>query len=86
MATLELSLPDEMIAFMERQAAELGFDTAGDYLRSIIGDLQRRKAKEALEAKLREGLEGPAVPMTREDWDDIRREGLERLARERSPR
>jgi hypothetical protein len=29
-----------------------------------------------------EGLEGPAVLMTREDWDEIEREGLERLARE----
>ncbi len=86
MATLELSLPDDMMAFMERQAAELGLDSAGEYLRTIIGELQRRKAKRDLEAKLLEGLQGPTVLMTREDWDDMRREGLERLASERSPK
>ena len=86
MATLELSLPDDMIAFMEHQAADLGFATAGEYLCSIIGEVRKRKAKQDLEAKLLEGLEGPAVLMTREDWDEIEREGLEGLARERSPR
>ncbi len=75
-----------MMAFMEYEAAELGFDTAGEYLCSIIGEVQKRKAKQDLEAKLREGLEGPSVLMTREDWDEIRREALERLASERSSR
>jgi hypothetical protein len=51
----------------------------------MIRDVQKRKAKQGLEAKLREALlSGPAEPMTREDWEEIEREGLERLARERS--
>jgi antitoxin ParD1/3/4 len=86
MATMNVSLPDEMKAFVEAQAAKEGFGTTSEYLRSMIRDVQKRLAKQALEAKLLEGLEGPAVAMTREDWDEIRREGLERLASERSPR
>jgi antitoxin ParD1/3/4 len=85
MATMNVSLPDEMKAFVETQAAAEGFGTVSEYLRSVIRDLQKRKAKQDLEAKLREALmSGPAEPMTRADWDEIEREGLERLARERS--
>lgn len=87
MATMNISLPDEMKLFVEAQAAKEGFGTTSEYLRSVIRDLQKRQAKQALEAKLREALEsGPSEPMTREDWDEIEREGLERLARERSKR
>jgi antitoxin ParD1/3/4 len=83
MATMNISLPDEMKTFVETQAAKEGFGTTSEYLRSVIRDVQKRQAKQALEAKLREALEsGPAEPMTREDWDEIEREGLERLARE----
>jgi antitoxin ParD1/3/4 len=84
MATMNVSLPDEMKAFVETQAAKEGFGTTSEYLRSVIRDVQKRQAKQALEAKLREAIEsGPAEPMTREDWDEIEREGLERLARQR---
>jgi antitoxin ParD1/3/4 len=87
MATMNISLPDEMKTFVETQAANEGFGTTSEYLRSVIRDVQKRQAKQALEAKLREALEsGPSEPMTREDWDEIEREGLERLARERSKR
>jgi antitoxin ParD1/3/4 len=87
MATMNISLPDEMKTFVETQAAREGFGTTSEYLRSVIREVQKRQAKQALEAKLREALEsGPSEPMTREEWDEIEREGLERLARERSKR
>jgi len=87
MATMNISLPDEMKTFVETQAAREGFGTTSEYLRSVIRDVQKRQAKQALEARLREAIEsGPSEPMTREDWDEIEREGLERLARERSKR
>ncbi len=82
MATMNVSLPDEMKAFVENQAAKEGFGTTSEYLRSMIRDAQKRLAKQALEAKLLEGLEGPTVLMTREDWDSIEREALEGLAGE----
>ena len=83
MATMNISLPDEMKAFVETQAAKEGFGTTSEYLRSVIRDVQKRQAKQALEAKLREALEsGPAEPMTREDWDELERNALERLHRE----
>jgi antitoxin ParD1/3/4 len=84
MATRNVSLPDEMKmkAFVEAQAAKEGFGTTSEYLRSVLRDVQKRLAKQDLEAKLLEGLQGPRVLMTREEWDSIEREALEGLAGE----
>ena len=82
MATMNISLPDEMKAFVEAQMAADGYASASEYLRALIREEQKRRAKQALEAKLLEGLQGPAVEMTREDWDSIRREALEGLSGE----
>lgn len=85
MATLEVSLPDEMMAFLEEQATRKGLPSAAEFLCSVIREVQERQAaRQCLESKLREALEsGPAEPMTREDWDAIEREALQRLDRER---
>jgi antitoxin ParD1/3/4 len=87
MTTMNISVPDEMKAFVEAEMAQEGYASASEYLRALIRDAQRRRAKRELETKLREALEsGPATPMTREDWDSIEREALERLAGEKSGR
>jgi len=84
MATMNVSLPDQMKDFIEAQARKEGFGTVSEYIRSLIRDVQKREAKSALDAKLREGLEsGPAADLTSEEWDAIEREGLELAARRR---
>jgi antitoxin ParD1/3/4 len=82
MATMNISLPDPMKEFIEAQADREGFGSISEYLRSVIREVQKRQAKQALEVKLLEGLQGPTTEMTREDWDSIRREALEGLAGE----
>jgi antitoxin ParD1/3/4 len=42
MATMNISLPDEMKAFVEDQATEKGFGTVSEYVRSIIREVQER--------------------------------------------
>ena len=82
MATMNISVTDEMKAFVEAQLAEEGYATASEYLRALIREAQKRKARRALEAKLLEGLQsGPATPMTQEDWDDLERRVWERDGR-----
>ncbi|MHC5541247.1 ribbon-helix-helix domain-containing protein [Singulisphaera rosea] len=84
---MNISLPDEMKAFIEAQLVHEGYASASEYLRHLIREAQRRKAKKELEAKFREAFEsGPATPMTREDWDSIEGEALARLAAEKGPR
>jgi antitoxin ParD1/3/4 len=82
MTTMNISIPDEMKSFVEAQMAEEGYASASEYLRALIREAQKRRAKQELESKLLEGLQGPAVKMTRKDWDSIEREAREGLAGE----
>jgi antitoxin ParD1/3/4 len=76
---MNISLPDEMKAFVETQAAREGYASASEYFQALVRDAQERQAKRELEAKLREALlSGPAEPMTREDWGDLERRVWER--------
>jgi antitoxin ParD1/3/4 len=87
MTTMNISLPEEMKAFIEAEMTQEGYASASEYLRSLIREAQKRRAKQELEAKLREALEsGPATPMTREDWDELRRRVWEREAQEQTER
>jgi antitoxin ParD1/3/4 len=86
MIKMNISITGEMKEFIEAQLAKEGYASASEYLGSLIREAQKRQAKQALEAKLREALEsGPATPMTREDWDSIEREALDRLDSEKPP-
>ncbi len=76
MTTMNISLPEEMKAFIDAQTAEEGYASASEYLRHLIREKQKRKAKEKLEAMLMEGLKGPMTEFTQADWEDIEREAL----------
>jgi antitoxin ParD1/3/4 len=82
MTTMNISLPDEMKSFVEAQMAQEGYASASEYLRALIREAQKRRAKQELESKLLEGMQDPAVKMTRKDWDSIEREAREGLAGE----
>lgn len=81
MASINISLPESMKAFIEEQVASSGYGTVSEYVRDLIRQDQRRKHKEQLEAFLLEGLEsGSATPMTSSDWDAIRKAVLDTIA------
>ena len=83
MTTINLSLSDDMVAFLADQSSRDGFESADEYLRALIHEQQKRQARRELEAKLREGLEsGPAEAVTPEFWARIRQEALDGLSNE----
>lgn len=82
MTTMNISLPDEMKAFVEAQMSQDGYASASEYFRTLVREAQKRKARQELEAKLLEGLQGPVSEMTAEDWQSMRREAHEQLAGE----
>jgi antitoxin ParD1/3/4 len=82
MAIMNISVPDDMKSFVEAQARQGGYASVSEYFRAVIHDVQTRKAKQELEAKLLAGLEGPVTEMTPEDWVSIEREALDGLAGE----
>ena len=85
MTTMNISLPDELKAFVEQQVTQGGFSSTSEYLRALIREARKRETDRALETLLLKGLEsGEATPITPEDWEGIRREALERLKSRKS--
>ena len=83
MTIMNITLPEEMKAFIEAQVAEEGHATASEYLRALIREAQKRQARQVLEAKFTEALDsGAADPMTKADWVALRAEAFEGLADE----
>jgi antitoxin ParD1/3/4 len=74
MTKLDISLPDEVKALAEEQAADGGYPTLSAYLAELI----RRDQQERIEQQLHEKLllqrisSGPSTAMTDEDFDSIR--------------
>ncbi len=79
MTTINISLPDDMRTFIQAEIMREGYASASEYLRDLVRQAQRRKAKLELEAKLAEGLQGPPTKMTRKDWRAIEREAMDGL-------
>ena len=62
MTTMNISLPDEMRAFIEAEMATEGFASASEYLRTLIRGAQKRRAKQCwkrVSARLESGPPHP---------------------------
>lgn len=78
--SMNISLPESMREWIEERVAAEGFGTASEYLRALVREDQKRKARKALERKLVDALEsGEATEMTQADWAHIRSTVRERL-------
>ena len=81
MATLTITLPEDTTQWIECLVAKGAISDPSAYVRELVLQDWLRRNREPIDALLIEGLEsGLATPMTEEDWDAIRREGLARLA------
>lgn len=85
MATMNISLTDPLKQFVDEEVREGGYSSTSDYVRDLIRQRQRQRSKaEALLRQLiAEGLaSGPAVPVTADTFERMRRELTERMERE----
>jgi len=80
---MNISLPDPMKDFVDHQIAEGRYSGVSEYIRDLIRDDEKRKAEMRLEALLLEVLESEESPLTRQDFEDIRREALAQLKRKK---
>ena len=63
MATLNISLPDAMRAFIEDEVERGDYSTPSEFIRELVRADQKRKAEERLERLLLDGLKsGKATP------------------------
>ena len=83
MATMNISLPDELKQFVDQQVAEGAYGSSSEYLRELIRQSQREKAAEFLRKLIAEGLaSGLSEPETKETFEQMRKDLRERIMRE----
>lgn len=63
MATITISLPDSLKAFVDSQLATKGFGNVSEYFRSLLRDAQAKEQEARLEALLLEGLASRSIPL-----------------------
>ena len=79
---MNIALPENMKRFVHEQVADGGYSSASEYIRGLIRNDQKEKARTALEAEVLKGLgSGESTPMTEEDWRSIREEIYRRHSR-----
>jgi antitoxin ParD1/3/4 len=80
MQTMNISLPEPLKEFIDQQISTGRYGSVSEYVRELVRQDEKRRAQERLEALLLEGIQsGAPAEMTRQDWDDIRREALVRI-------
>ena len=85
MQTMNISLPDQLKDFVEDQVGSGRYSSVSEYVRDLIRDDEKRKAQDKLEALLIEGIQsGQPTEMTRQDWDEIRREAVKQFEARKS--
>ncbi|MBP0019599.1 MAG: type II toxin-antitoxin system ParD family antitoxin [Cyanobacteria bacterium SBLK] len=82
MKTMNVSLPDTMRDYIEQQVKTGGYGSVSEYIRDLIRQDQKQKAKEQIETLLLEGLDsGKPTPMGDRDWVEIRQAVRDKLDR-----
>jgi len=68
MASMNVSLPDAMKAWVERQVQSGQYANASDYIRDLIRTDQQRTTRLAeFDRLVQDGIDSPRVSMTREE-------------------
>ena len=82
MATMNISLPDELKRFVDQQVAEGAYGSSSEYLRELIRQSQRDKAAAYLRQLIAEGLaSGPAEPIEPDYFDRMRERARKRAGK-----
>jgi antitoxin ParD1/3/4 len=72
MQSMNISLPEPLKEFIDRQISTGRYSSASEYVRELIRDDEKRKTEERLEAMFLDGLQGEETELTASDWKDIR--------------
>ncbi len=79
MTSMNVSLPEELKKYVEAQTKN-GYSTPSEYVRELIREDQKRRAKDKLDALLLEGLNsGDSIPADAEFWSGLKQEALAKL-------
>ena len=76
MQSMNISLPEPLKEFVDRQIAAGRYSSASEYVRELMRADEKRKAEERLESLLLEGLQSAETELTPADWTAIRQEAI----------
>ncbi|MBW4517549.1 MAG: type II toxin-antitoxin system ParD family antitoxin [Timaviella obliquedivisa GSE-PSE-MK23-08B] len=77
---LNMTLSDQILAFVEEQAAAAGFNTASEYIyQLILREQERLLQRKQVESMLLDGLESGELIEATDDWWEQKRTQLERM-------
>ena len=80
---MNISLPDSLRDFVDRQVAEHGYGTSSEYVREL---LRREQQRQALRTMMLEGANSPVVREARGDYfAELRARARGRGSRDRTP-
>lgn len=79
MTSMNVSLPEELKEYVEAQTKG-GYSTPSEYVRELIREDQKRRAREKLDSLLLDGLNsGDPLPVDAEFWSNLKREAVAKL-------
>ena len=76
MQSMNISLPDPMKEFVDRQVSTGRYSSVSEYMRELIREDEKRKAQDHFEALLLDGLRGEMTPLTADEFQSIRKEAV----------
>lgn len=79
-STINIAIPETMKREVEEVIATEGYGNTSEFFRDLFRRYQQERQERKLEALLLEGLNsGEATPLTKADFAEIKRRGLERV-------
>jgi antitoxin ParD1/3/4 len=81
MTTLNISLPDDLQAFINEEIATGGYNTASEYISHLICQARKQAEQNRLETLLLEGLESGKALEVNDDWWEEKQDRLIRKLR-----
>ncbi len=78
---MNISLPETLKDFVDKQIAAGRYSTASEYVCELIRKDEKEKAEEQLSTLLRDGLLSKETALTRDDWKAIRAEAVAHVRR-----
>lgn len=80
-SSLHISLPQPMKDWVEAEVSAGGYGTTSEFFRQLLRAEQQRQLRQQIDDNLHGALDsGESKPMTKKDWERIRRAGRKRLA------
>jgi len=79
-ATINISIPDTMKTAVEEVMAAEGYGNTSEFFRDLVRNYLKQRQEQKLEALLLESVEADDFsPLTKADFEKIKRRGLQRL-------